>query len=72
MRGGTVVDGRRIVMTGATNGIGLAAAEALAERGARLTIVARSQGKADMASQRIEAAGGKDVDIVLADLASQA
>jgi NAD(P)-dependent dehydrogenase (short-subunit alcohol dehydrogenase family) len=59
-------------MTGATDGIGLAAAEALAQRGARLTIIARSQAKADVALQRIEASGGKDVDIVLADLASQA
>jgi NAD(P)-dependent dehydrogenase (short-subunit alcohol dehydrogenase family) len=72
MNDGTGVDGKRIVMTGATNGIGLAAAEALAERGARLTIIARSQDTANVASQRIEAAGGKDVDIVLADLASQA
>jgi NAD(P)-dependent dehydrogenase (short-subunit alcohol dehydrogenase family) len=71
MSGGTA-DGKRIVMTGATNGIGLAAAEALAARGARLTIIARSQAKANVVSQRIEAAGVKDVDVVLADLASQA
>jgi NAD(P)-dependent dehydrogenase (short-subunit alcohol dehydrogenase family) len=59
-------------MTGGTDGIGLAAAEALAGRGARLTIIARSHDKAKLALQRIEAVGAKDVDIVLADLASQA
>jgi len=69
---GAGVGGKRIVMTGATNGIGLAAAEALGGRGARLTIIARSQAKANLALQRIEAAGGKDVDIILADFASQA
>ena len=36
------VNGKQVLITGATNGIGLAAAEALAARGARLAIVARS------------------------------
>jgi NAD(P)-dependent dehydrogenase (short-subunit alcohol dehydrogenase family) len=72
MSGWTGVDGKRVVITGATNGIGLAAAEALAGRGARLTLVARSEAKATAVAERIEAAGGKDVDIVIADLASQA
>src|SRR5947208_1409426 len=35
------VEGKRVLITGATNGIGLAAAEALGALGARLTIVAR-------------------------------
>jgi NAD(P)-dependent dehydrogenase (short-subunit alcohol dehydrogenase family) len=72
MDGWKGVDGKRVVITGATNGIGLAAAEALAARGARLTLVARSEAKANALAERIEAAGGKDVDIVIADLASQA
>jgi NAD(P)-dependent dehydrogenase (short-subunit alcohol dehydrogenase family) len=72
MNGWAGVGGKRVVITGATNGIGLAAAEALATRGARLTLVARSEAKATAAAERIRAAGGQDVDIVIADLASQA
>jgi len=70
----TGVGGRRVLITGATNGIGLAAAEALAALGAELAIVARSQARASAAVARIEAAGGggTTVDVLLADLASQA
>jgi NAD(P)-dependent dehydrogenase (short-subunit alcohol dehydrogenase family) len=68
------VAGKRVVITGATNGIGLAAAIELARRGAVLTIVARSQSRAAAAVRRIQAAArdGAIVDVLLADLASQA
>jgi NAD(P)-dependent dehydrogenase (short-subunit alcohol dehydrogenase family) len=67
------VAGKRVVITGATNGIGLAAAVELARRGAMLTLVARSESRAADAVRRIRAAGeGAAVDVVLADLASQA
>jgi len=39
----TGVHGKRVVITGATNGIGLAAAQELAKRGAQLAIVARNE-----------------------------
>jgi NAD(P)-dependent dehydrogenase (short-subunit alcohol dehydrogenase family) len=58
-------DRLHIVMTGATNGIGLAAAEGLAMRGAKLTIVARDEAKAKALANRIGA------DVVIADLASK-
>ena len=66
--------GKRILITGATNGIGLAACEALAKKGADLSIVARSRGKADAAVRTITAAGGPGttVDVFMADLSSQA
>jgi NAD(P)-dependent dehydrogenase (short-subunit alcohol dehydrogenase family) len=66
--------GKRVLLTGATDGIGLAAAEALAARGAQLAIAARDEAKAGRAVARIEAAGGSGttVDVLMADLASQA
>ena len=66
--------GKRILVTGATDGIGLAACEALARLGAELAIVARSESKAERAVARIIAAGGPAtvVDVLMADLASQA
>lgn len=65
--------GKRVLITGATDGIGLAAAEALAKRGANLAIVARNGTKAERAVQRIKDAGGPgtSVDLLMADLASQ-
>ncbi len=69
------VAGKRVVITGATNGIGLAAAEALAARGALLAIVARDQLRGEEAARRARAAAATPeatVDVLLADLTSQA
>ena len=68
------VAGKRVLITGATGGIGLAAARDLARRGAKLAIVARSEPRAGEAVRQIKAASGTDgdVDVLLADLASQA
>jgi NAD(P)-dependent dehydrogenase (short-subunit alcohol dehydrogenase family) len=67
------LDCKQILITGATSGIGLAAAEALAARGQRLAIVGRSEARAHNAVARIRAAaGGKaPVDIFIADLSLQ-
>src|SRR5437764_2515133 len=67
------VAGKRVLITGATSGIGLAAATALARCGAQLVMIARSETKADEAARRIRAAAGEAavVDTLLADLASQ-
>jgi len=67
------VAGKRVVISGATNGIGLAAAVELARRGALLTLIARSQSRAADAMRRIQAAkAGATVDVLIADLAAQA
>ena len=65
------VRGKRVLITGATNGIGLAAAEELARRGGLLSIVARNNAKAADAVERIRAAGAEQVDVLKADLSSQ-
>ena len=66
------VAGKQVLLTGATSGIGLAAAIELARRGAKLAIVARSRERAEEAVRRIKAATpGATVDVLEADLASQ-
>ncbi|MFK9093634.1 SDR family oxidoreductase [Bacillus salipaludis] len=67
------VKGKYVVITGATSGIGLAAAKELAIRGANLGIVARNQVKANEIAAQIKASSGNDtrVDVYIADMASQ-
>jgi NAD(P)-dependent dehydrogenase (short-subunit alcohol dehydrogenase family) len=68
------VNDKQVLITGATNGIGLAAAEALAALGANLAIVGRSKTRTRISSARIRAAagGGATVATFIADLSSQA
>src|SRR5690242_8722045 len=73
MTDGKEAQSKRIVMTGATNGIGLAAAQELAKRGASLVILARSESRGRAAAALIDATAspGGQFDVLLADLASQ-
>jgi NAD(P)-dependent dehydrogenase (short-subunit alcohol dehydrogenase family) len=59
------LDGRRALVTGAGRGIGLAAAAALAQVGAHVTLVARSADEINDAAQAIRAEGGEAVPLVL-------
>lgn len=53
------LDGRRALVTGASSGIGLGAATALAEAGAEVTLVARRAAELDAVRDAIRSAGGK-------------
>jgi len=68
------VNAKQVLITGATNGIGLAAAEGLAALGANVAIVGRSKAKTRIASARITAAAGRGptVETFIADLSAQA
>lgn len=52
------LDGRRALVTGASSGIGLGAAAALAEAGAAVTLVARRAGELEAVRDAIRAEGG--------------
>lgn len=59
------VDGKRALVTGASRGIGLAAATALAQAGATVTLVARSESELREVCREIREAGGQCDYLVL-------
>jgi NAD(P)-dependent dehydrogenase (short-subunit alcohol dehydrogenase family) len=61
---------RRVLITGASQGLGAALAEALAAKGAALALVARTQGPLDQLVERLRARGGRAYGIV-ADVADK-
>ena len=74
---GATTAGRAVLVTGANTGIGRATAGALAERGARVLMVARDAGRGEDARRevaaRAERAGrGGSAEVLLADLSVQA
>jgi NAD(P)-dependent dehydrogenase (short-subunit alcohol dehydrogenase family) len=65
--------GKTILITGATNGIGLEAAVALARAGARVVMVGRDAGRSEAAVAEVMArSGSRDVSHLLCDFSSQA
>ena len=66
------MNGKICLVTGATNGIGKATAQALAEMGATVVIVGRDAQKAAQVTEEIRAASdNQNVDWLMADLSSQ-
>ena len=68
------LDGRRALVTGASSGIGLGAAAALAEAGAEVTLVARRVAELERVRDAIRASGGNAEVLALdiTDLAAMA
>jgi len=67
------MEGRVCVVTGATAGLGQAAATELGRRGATVVLVARSAQRAERTRAEVARAAGHDrVEVVLADLSVQA
>jgi len=65
--------GKTVLVTGATGGIGRAAAIGLASLGARVGITGRDRARVDAAAAAISrASGGSTVDVFVADMSSQA
>ena len=66
------MSGKTVVITGATAGLGLAAASRLAGLGARIVIVGRNPAKTERVEEDIRDATGAEVTHQIADLASMA
>lgn len=60
---------RICVISGATSGVGLAAAKSLAKGGAQLVLVCRNQDKAESVKALLENEYHREVDLVIADFA---
>src|SRR5216683_7560811 len=64
------LDGKRALVTGASRGIGLAAASALAQAGAHVVLAARDADHLDEAARSIMSAGGK-AEMLVIDVTDQ-
>lgn len=66
------MNGKVCVVTGATSGIGKAAATALARRGAQVVLVGRDRGRSEAAAAELAGAAASPPRVEIADLSSMA
>jgi NAD(P)-dependent dehydrogenase (short-subunit alcohol dehydrogenase family) len=66
------MDGKVVLITGGTSGIGKATATALAAMGARVVLTGRNEERGERAVEEIQRESGGEVSLMLADLAVQA
>ena len=66
------MQGRTVLVTGATNGIGLVTARELARMGAQVTIMSRNAEKCAAVSERLGTETGNPVEVIVADLSTLA
>lgn len=69
---GRQLAGRTVLVTGATSGIGRATALGLATMGAHVATTGRDRGRTQDVARKISAAGGRNVEVFVADLSYQA
>src|SRR5215212_9509367 len=68
-----MMDGKVVLVTGGTGGIGKATAEGLANLGARVVVIGRDRSKGETATAEIKAKSSNEaVELMVADLSSQA
>lgn len=65
------MQGKTCIVTGASSGIGKAAALELAARGANVVLVCRDADRGDVAMREVASQGGGTVELFLADLSAQ-
>lgn len=61
------LEGKHAIVCGSTQGIGLASAKLMAQRGAKITLVARNESKLKDALQLLESTSGQTHDFLVAD-----
>jgi 3-oxoacyl-[acyl-carrier protein] reductase len=61
------LEGKHAIVCGSTQGIGLASAKLMAERGAKITLVARNEEKLELARKLLDVSSGQKHDVLVAD-----